>query len=71
MLTFKASEQLDPKKTWHKTPQQLFINITLEIEDDKPCVYGFSEWSRDIHLAHFPALARLCDTTLAIVARAS
>ncbi len=48
MLTFKASEQLDPKKTWHKTPHQLFVNITLEIEDGKPCVFGFSEWSREI-----------------------
>ncbi len=48
ILTFKASEQLDPKKTWHKLPQQLFINVSLEIEDGKPCVNGFSEWSREI-----------------------
>lgn len=48
ILTFKASEQLDPKKTWHKVPQQLFINVSLEIEDGKPCLNGFSEWSREI-----------------------
>lgn len=48
ILTFKASEELDPKKTWHRTPQQLFINVSLEIEDGKPCLNGFSEWSRDI-----------------------
>lgn len=47
-LTFKASEQLDSKKTWHRTPQQLFINVSLEIEDGKPCVTGFNEWSREI-----------------------
>ncbi len=48
MLTFRASEELDPKKEWHRTPRQLFINVTLEIEDGKPCLNGFSEWSRDI-----------------------
>ena len=48
MLTFKASEQLDPKKASNKRPQQLFINTSLEIEDGKPCVTGFSEWSRDV-----------------------
>lgn len=47
-LTFKAAEQLDPKKTWHRTPQQLYINAPLAIEDGKPCVNGFSEWSREI-----------------------
>lgn len=47
-LTFKAAEQLDPKKTWHRTPQQLYINAPLSIEDGKPCVNGFSEWSREI-----------------------
>lgn len=47
-LTFKATEQLDPKKTWHRTPQQLYINAPLAIEDGKPCVNGFSEWSREI-----------------------
>ena len=48
MLTFKATEERDPKKSGPKTPQQLFINAPLEIEDGKPCVSGFSEWSRDI-----------------------
>lgn len=48
VLTFKASEHLDPKKNWHRTPRQLYINVPLEIEDGKPCVNGFSEWSRDI-----------------------
>lgn len=48
LLTFKASEQLDPNKTWHKPPQQLYINVSLEIEDGKPCVGGFNEWSREI-----------------------
>lgn len=47
-LTFKAAEQLDPKKTWHRTPQQLYINAPLGIEEGKPCVNGFSEWSREI-----------------------
>jgi len=48
MLTFKATEQRDPKTTWHRLPQQLFINVSLEIEDGKACVSGFSEWSREI-----------------------
>ena len=48
LLTFKASEQLDPKKTWHRTPQQLYINVPLDLEDGKPCVNGFSEWSREL-----------------------
>lgn len=48
ILTFKASEQLDPKTTWHRTPRQLYFNVPLEIEDGKPCVNGFSEWSREI-----------------------
>lgn len=48
ILTFKASEYLDPKKSWHRTPHQLYINVPLEIEDGKPCVNGFSEWSREI-----------------------
>lgn len=48
ILTFKASEQLDPKKTWHRTPQQLFMNVLLDIEDGKLCLNGFSEWSREI-----------------------
>jgi|GEM_PF-2748682 len=48
MMTFKATEQRDPKTTWHRLPQQLFINVSLEIEDGKACVSGFSEWSRDL-----------------------
>ncbi len=48
LLTFKASEKIEPNKTWHRPPQQLFMNVSLEIEDGKPCVTGFNEWSREI-----------------------
>jgi hypothetical protein len=48
MLTFKASEQVDANKNLNKTPKQLFVNVSLEIEDGKPCIAAFSEWSRDI-----------------------
>jgi hypothetical protein len=48
ILTFKASEHIDPNKSWQRTRHQLFINVSLEIEDGKPCVNGFGEWSREI-----------------------
>jgi hypothetical protein len=48
MMTFQATEVKDPSKTWHKPPEQLFVNISLAWEEGKLCANGISTWSKEI-----------------------
>ncbi len=48
MLTFLATEVKDPSKTWHRPPEQLFVNMTLAFEEGKPCIRGMSSYTKEI-----------------------
>jgi hypothetical protein len=47
-LTFRATEVKDARKTWHRPPEQLFVNILLRFEQGKPCVTGVSTYAKEI-----------------------
>lgn len=48
MLTFLATEVKDPKKNLQRSPEQLYVNMTLASEDGKPCLRGLSSYSKEI-----------------------
>ncbi len=48
MMTFQATEFKEPGKTWHRPPEQLYVNITLEWESGRLCSNGISTWSKEI-----------------------